>query len=1232
MIRTLFVARLLILAWVLLTSNSAVFAVDIVLPMENFAENTALLDAIRNGLALSNQQQVIHPKITQDPAKLEGLKGIWTLSYTTDSPHTDTMDLTNIINDTEYGVVLSGLTYEEGNAAGRLTVCLYLPELSYLDTEYLCAYAGTSKYVAYIFKLTGANSLQGYFGSATAADAAGQDAGSKKYPLVGSKKATPVTTPAATSSSPFQSDAIWPARTQSGGFFNLPTAIARDNQGIIYIINSGSSQVKVLNEFGELLRTWGGFGEGEGQFRIPWGIAVTPQGEVLVADSGNNRIQAFTREGQFIRQWGNSGISSSLLSSPLGIAVDKQGSVYVVDSGNKRIQIYDSKGGYLRSIVFPGIEPGSLSKPLNIAVNSAGELFITDELLNQVWVLSKQGNLLRRFGKAGTGDGQFARPQGIAIDDDGFVYVSEADNNRIQVFDRQGNWVRKWGELGILGANFRYPAGLLADSSTHILYVADGDNHRIQRFDFDGTYLGGWQSQGSKLGEFAGVFITASPQGEVYAADIGNHRIQVFSKSGKLLRVWGQQGTGPGQFNSPSHVVLDAQGLVYVADAGNNRVQIFNSTGQFLKEWKVVDASTQKNILAANLAVTADGLVYMTDRGAHRVDVFSKDGLWLTGWGSEGSAVGQFQSPNGIVVDSEGLVYVADQQNSRVQVFDSQGKFLRKIGSLGNKEGQFLVPSGLSISPAGLLFVSDALNNGVQVFKRDGTFIERIGSAGTQAGQFGLPFTIALLDENTFVVGEFANNRIQVMTRKTLARSTFKAILLAGGGPSTETYTNNLWDSTQLLTNNAYFALRAQGFNKDAVKYLSSGTTLNDLDGNGQNDDIENATLNSLGSAITEWAKDANDVLIFLGDHGGDGKFKINEREILTREQLATWLGVLDKQVPGKITIVIEACQSGSFFSSLANPKHILISSASKEQPAVISNQGLIAFSYYFWNSVHTGDNLQSAFKLAQQGIGAQTVLVNKQQQKQYAQMEANGDNVFDEQDYVALGDYCLGKCQKLAADEPSVTAITSSGSLNGQTRATLKVKVQSLSALQNNQAFALIGRPDVNYTDVTQPITDLPKVLLPCGKADAEQMLTCAGEYEHFDVNGDYFITFYAQDDKGRLSQPRATITLHQGATQGQSSQVSTLFDGSAGVLHLQDVLVEGQHYEAFLKLQNNQLSLTSAQATALRFTSPAQYDAVAGVLHIPEVTVAGQRYQANLKHIGNYVFTLLNATPLSP
>lgn len=1028
----------------------------------------------------------------------------------------------------------------------------------------------------------------------------------------------------------FQADIMWPEVAQSGRYFNFPIGIAIDQHKLFYITDSQSNRVKVLTAQGEFVRSWGSQGTAPGQFDKPLGIVVTANGSILVADTNNNRIQKFNSEGQFIAQWGSLGTGNGQFNHPNHLAIDAQGRIFVSDTQNNRIQVFSATGQWLRSFGSLGAGKGQLSNPLGLFIYN-DEVFIAEGPANhRISVFNTDGKFLRSWGEFGSDKNQFDSPENIVVDAQGLVYVSEFGNNRIQVFNRNGQWQRSWGKLGYTGADLWTPFGLAIEPSAKLLYVADSSNNRIQQYTLQGKYLGGWQSQGNNPGEFAAPKMSISNQGEIYVADQKNHRIQVFNQNGQWLRGFGSFGAQPGQFNLPNHVAFAPDNRVFIADTGNHRIQIFDQKGNYLSHWGTAGNAPGQLANPGNLTIAPDGLVYITELGNDRISVFNTDGKFVRTWGKLGSGKVELDNPDGIAVDKSGTVYVADHDNHRVQVFDSQGNYLREWGKDGKLPGEFDHPHGLTLSPKGYVFVADALNNRIQAFLPDGTFIESIGEAGTQPGQLAQPYTVALLDEDTLYTSELANNRIQRFTRKPItARVPYKAIIVAGGGPSTSSYENPIWESTELLSNNAYFALRAQGLSKYNLWFLTAGNPDNDLDGDGVYNDIGYASLSNLQKGITEWAADADNVIIYLNDHGGDGTFKLNPNEILTRKQLKTWLDTLDSKSATKVTVILEACQSASFFPDLGASNRVLISSATRDQPAIISNQGLTAFSYHFWYGIHTGSSLQTAFKRARQGMSHETVLVNGRTQQQNAQLDANGDGLFDAEDFVSLGNYCLGKCSKTAADEPQVTPITTSSNLNGQTSFTLSMEVVSLEPI--SQAWVIINRPDINYQDPSQPISNLPVVNLSCSDQNAGKYL-CQGEYDQFNETGTYSLTFHARDVKNRSSLTAEAITLTQdnSVAPGGNSKENVTYNAQTDVLSVQDVLAYGQHFQVTLQGKDQRYVLASSNLAPVLFTPAATLDLTAERLILPKVWLVDRYYSITLKHLGNHVFSSPELTEL--
>ena len=116
----------------------------------------------------------------------------------------------------------------------------------------------------------------------------------------------------------------------------------------------------------------------------------------------------------------------------------------------------------------------------------------------------------------------------------------------------------------------------------------------------------------------------------------------------------------------------------------------------------------------------------------------------------------------------------------------------------------------------------------------------------------------------------------------------------------------------------------------------------------------------------------------------GKDVFLMNETEILSASQLNTWLDIVQETISGKVILIYDACNSGSFLSSLTFPGQggrILITSAHPGQQAHFLNQGMISFSDYFWTHTFNGRDIHDSFYLTKEAIheavGTQTPLLS---------------------------------------------------------------------------------------------------------------------------------------------------------------------------------------------------------------------------------------------------------------
>jgi DNA-binding beta-propeller fold protein YncE len=254
--------------------------------------------------------------------------------------------------------------------------------------------------------------------------------------------------------------------------FSQPSDVAVSKDGLIYVVDGVNNIIKVFNQDGKFVFSFGSRGPFNGQFKFPLGIDVGNSGKVYVADSGNHRVQIFGPTGNYIN---HIKLPSKIkLADPTDVAANESLSrLYVVDNDNHYILIYDlSNMQLLQTIGSPGIEEREFRYPFLLAFDKNKYIYITDVINTRVQVFTPDGRFVAVIGGWGVEKGQFFRPKGIAVDKNNRVYVSDSYMGVIQVFRNNGEFYSAIGdpEKGSV-KKFVTPAGLFIDNNR--LYVVE---------------------------------------------------------------------------------------------------------------------------------------------------------------------------------------------------------------------------------------------------------------------------------------------------------------------------------------------------------------------------------------------------------------------------------------------------------------------------------------------------------------------------------------------------------------------------------------------------------------------------------------------------------------------------------------------------------------------------------------------------------------------------------------
>lgn len=338
----------------------------------------------------------------------------------------------------------------------------------------------------------------------------------------------------------FQVDPSWPKPLPNNWLMGQAAGVAVDAQDNIWVVQRPKSltederaasanpprtkccvpapPVLVFNQAGDLIKSWGGPGEGYNWPQNEHGIFVDHKGFVWLAGNGpdDGQILKFTADGKFVMQIGKQGpqtnsLDTSRLGKPAQVTVDAASNeVYVADGyGNTRIIVFDADTGAFKRMW------GAYGKPP------------TDEKLGP-------------FDPAAAPAQQFRSPvHCVQVARDGLVYVCDRTNNRIQVFRKDGSFVKEmFVEKQTRQNGAVWELALWPDEKESFLLNADGANNEVRTLSREtGETLGRFGRSGRMAGDFHWVHnLAVDSKGNVFTTEVDTgKRAQKFLLQGNMV-------------------------------------------------------------------------------------------------------------------------------------------------------------------------------------------------------------------------------------------------------------------------------------------------------------------------------------------------------------------------------------------------------------------------------------------------------------------------------------------------------------------------------------------------------------------------------------------------------------------------------------------------------------------------------------------------------------------------
>jgi len=345
----------------------------------------------------------------------------------------------------------------------------------------------------------------------------------------------------------FEVDPLWPKPLPNHWLLGMVIGVWVDDQDHVWIVHRGAATlhnneraldlkvgecctaappVLVFDQAGNLVRAWGGPGEGYEWPQSNHGVHVDYKGNVWIGGNGEKdaHILKFTKEGKFLMQVGKLGGNKGsndpeMFGRVAKIWVDpKTNEAYVADGyKNKRVAVLDADTGKMKRFWGAyGNKPDDAD--------------------------------LGKYDPAAPLPKQFRNPvHCVERSNDGLIYVCDRQADRVQVFKPDGTFVKEARFApATLGSGSSWDLAFSRDPQQKYFYLADGTNEVVRVVDRESLReITNFGDGGRQPGQFYGVHsIATDSKGNIYTTETyEGKRLQRFVLKGMAQVAAGNQGT-----------------------------------------------------------------------------------------------------------------------------------------------------------------------------------------------------------------------------------------------------------------------------------------------------------------------------------------------------------------------------------------------------------------------------------------------------------------------------------------------------------------------------------------------------------------------------------------------------------------------------------------------------------------------------------------------------------------
>jgi DNA-binding beta-propeller fold protein YncE len=344
----------------------------------------------------------------------------------------------------------------------------------------------------------------------------------------------------------FEVDPLWPKPLPNHWLLGMTIGVWVDDQDHVWIIHRssatlhnnekalelgvgeccrGAPPVLVFDQAGNLVRHWGGPGEGYEWPMSNHGIHVDYKGNVWIGGNGkaDSHLLKFTKDGKFLMQVGRLGKHAG--SNDL----ENFGRVAKIWVDPKTNEAYIADGYLNRRVAVLDADTGKMKRYWGAYGNKPEDVD------------------LGKYDPNAPPPKQFRNPvHCVERSNDGLVYVCDRQANRLQVFQPDGKFVKEAiYAKNTLGSGSAWDLAFSRDSNQRFIFLADGTNEKVRVILRETLEeITSFGDGGRQPGQFYGVHsIATDSKGNVYTTETyEGKRLQKFVFKGVGSVPAGSQG------------------------------------------------------------------------------------------------------------------------------------------------------------------------------------------------------------------------------------------------------------------------------------------------------------------------------------------------------------------------------------------------------------------------------------------------------------------------------------------------------------------------------------------------------------------------------------------------------------------------------------------------------------------------------------------------------------------